>query len=75
MLSAHVQYLQNLLDNGQAVIFGRTTNEDDSTFGMVVFEAENERDAREVMSNDPAVKGGIMTADLFPYRIAGLRGQ
>ena len=75
VLAAHLQYLQELLGSGQAVMFGRTTNEDISTFGIVVFEADDEAAALQIMNNDPAVKGGIMTADLFPYRIAGLRGQ
>jgi len=36
-------------------------------------EAESETEARYLMENDPAVKNGIMTAELHPYRIALMR--
>ncbi len=33
-------------------------------------EAEDEDAAREIMANDPAIKGSVLAAQLFPFRIA-----
>jgi hypothetical protein len=46
---------------------------DESTFGIAIFEAENEEVARTIMENDPAVAGGVMRATLYPYRVALMR--
>ena len=48
-------------------------NNDESTLGIAIFEAEDESTARNIMENDPAVKGGVMTAELYPYQIALMR--
>ncbi|MEM7480903.1 MAG: YciI family protein [Acidobacteriota bacterium] len=69
----HVAYLRDLVDKGQVLLFGRTQENDDSTFGLVVFEADGEAAARAIMEGDPAVAEGLMTARLQPYRIAGGR--
>ena len=73
ILERHVAYLERLTDEGVVVLFGRTQNADESTIGLVIFEARDEDAAREVMQADPAVDEGLMTATLFPYRIAGMR--
>ena len=49
---------------------GRTQNADETAFGLVVFRAESETAARQIMLEDPAVKHGVMTASLYPYRVA-----
>lgn len=51
---------------------GRTL---EKTFGLVIFEAESEVEARRLMNNDPAVTEGMMTAELFPYHVALIRGE
>ena len=72
ILSEHSKYLESLVNKGVVLVFGRTQNNDASTFGIVIFQAESEDTARVIMNNDPAVKNGIMRAELFPYKIAGL---
>ena len=49
---------------------GRTLNTDESSFGIVIFEAESEKAARQVVDNNPAVRQEVMRAELYPYRIA-----
>ncbi|NLL89375.1 MAG: hypothetical protein GX228_10760 [Firmicutes bacterium] len=44
-------------------------------FGVVIFEADSEEEARFLMETDPAVEEGIMTAELFPYRVALWRAK
>ena len=59
---------------GRVILAGRTLNESDpSQFGVVIFEAESEDEARKVMEADDAVKEQIMTAQLFPFSVALIR--
>ena len=46
---------------------------DSDGFGIVIFEVDSEEEAQLFMETDPAVKEGIMTATLFPYRVALIR--
>jgi uncharacterized protein len=69
-LSASISHLQQLLAAGTLLMAGRTTNNDERTFGIAILVAESEAKARELMQNDPAVRHGVMRAELFPYRIA-----
>jgi uncharacterized protein YciI len=43
---------------------------DEKTFGIVIIDVSSEEEAKNIMENDPAVKEGVMTAELFPYRVA-----
>jgi uncharacterized protein YciI len=67
----HFMYLQNLEKEGKLILAGRTLISD--PLGIVILEVDTEEDAITLMNNDPAVKEGIMTAKLFPYRVAILR--
>jgi uncharacterized protein YciI len=49
---------------------GRTLNTDESSFGIIIFRADSEEAARRIVADDPAVRGGVMRAELYPYRIA-----
>jgi uncharacterized protein YciI len=66
----HFNYLKQLCDAGVVILAGRTLNADPSGFGIVIFSADSEDSARELMNNDPAVSEGVFSAELFPYRIA-----
>jgi len=72
IVAQHFAYLKGLAEQGVLVIAGRTLNTDESAFGIAIFRADSEESARTVMNNDPAVKNGIMRAELYPYRIAVL---
>ena len=73
--SRHFAHLQDLTEKDVMILMGRTQNSDESTFGIAIFEAEDESAARMIMEADPAVAGGVMRADLYPYKIALMRGQ
>lgn len=75
ILSEHFNYLQSLTKQGVVLVFGRTQNNDPSTFGITIFRADSENAARSIMNNDPAVKKGLMRAELFPYKVAGLNAS
>lgn len=65
----HFAHLKALTDKGTVILAGRTTVLDETTFGIVIVEADSLEAARKLMQSDPAVEGGIMTAEVFPYEI------
>jgi uncharacterized protein YciI len=73
IVSRHFAYLSDLTGKGVMILMGRTQNNDESTFGIAIFEAEDEEAAQAIMENDPAVVGGVMRATLYPYRVALIR--
>jgi uncharacterized protein YciI len=70
IVGEHFQYLKRLCDAGTVVLAGRC---EDATFGIIVFTAPDDAAARALMNDDPAVRAGIFTAELHPFRIALLR--
>ena len=68
--SRHFNYLKDLLEKGVLVLAGRTLNTDNSSFGICIFEAEDEAAARKIMEADPAVQMRVFRAELYPYRVA-----
>ena len=70
IVSQHFDYLQRLLAGGILILAGRTLNTDDSTFGIVIFNANSDEEAQRIVDSDPAVQRGVMRATLFPYRVA-----
>jgi uncharacterized protein YciI len=69
-VSAHFNYLKTLMEQGVIILAGRTLNTDPTSFGIIVFNADSEEAARAIVDGDPAVSGGVMRAELFPYRVA-----
>ncbi|HEU4965793.1 MAG TPA: YciI family protein [Bacilli bacterium] len=72
VMGRHFHYLQGLLKEQRLIMAGPCL---DAEFGLVVFVAESEEEAREVMNNDPAIKEGVMIADLHPFRVSLLQGR
>jgi uncharacterized protein YciI len=70
IIGQHFDYLAKLVEEGIVFMAGRTLTADEKTFGIVIFAAATEPDAVALMQNDPAVKLGVMKAELFPYRVA-----
>ena len=71
IVGRHFRRLQQKHKEGRVLLAGRTLNESDpSQFGVVIFEAASEEEARALMEADDAVKEKIMTAQLFPFRVA-----
>jgi uncharacterized protein YciI len=70
IMSEHFEYLQGVLADGKLVLAGPAL---DASFGIAVFEAENETEAQGIMEGDPSVANGVMQATLHPYRVSLLR--
>lgn len=67
ILEAHYAYLKHKLDSGELLLAGPCT---DYAFGITIFRAGSEEAAQEFIANDPAVLGGVMTAELHPFRVS-----
>ncbi len=70
VIGEHFAYLQALCGANIVLFVGRTTQADDTTFGIVVLEVADAELANKVMEADPAVREDVMWAELFPFRIA-----
>ena len=70
LVGEHLQYLKGLMEAGVVKLAGRTLNDDASTFGIVIFEAADTNAAHAIADNDPAVRHGVMRAEIYPFRIA-----
>jgi uncharacterized protein len=69
ILDEHFNYLKDLTAKGVVLLVGRTTNTDESSFGIIIFHAESEEAARRIMESDPAVQNRVFNGVLFPFRI------
>jgi uncharacterized protein YciI len=69
-LGRHFNRFKAAIESGQLILAGRTEEPGEKTFGIAIFEAADETAARKFMNEDPAVVGGLMTAELHPFRIA-----
>ena len=68
IVSEHFDYLKQLTRDGVVILAGRTQNTDNSSFGIVLFNAGTVEEAREIMLSDPAVKNKVFRAELFPIK-------
>ena len=69
VVAEHFAYLQNLSAQGVIILVGRTLTTDENTMGLTIFRAESEEAARQIVNSDPAVKKGLMTATLYPFKV------
>ena len=67
VVGEHFEYLKKLHADGTLILAGRT---EDASMGLVVLKADSEEAADSLMQADPAVKAGVFTARLYPYRLA-----
>lgn len=66
----HFARLKRLLAEGRLVLAGPCL---DGAFGIVILEANSEAEAAEIMRSDPAVRDGVMTAELHGFRVSLIR--
>ncbi len=70
VLERHFARFQEAIKSRQLILAGRTKEPGDKTFGVAIFAAPDEAAARVFMQADPAVSGGLMTAELHPFAVA-----
>jgi len=69
----HFQRLQRLLASGQLILAGPTLGTVNT--GLVIFDAPDQEAARQVMEEDPVVRGGYALGEVRPFRVSLLRGR
>ena len=70
VIKRHFVRFQDATKSGQLILAGRTSEPGDKTFGIAIFQAPDEAAAKKFMEEDPAVAGGLMTAELHPFAVA-----
>lgn len=69
-VSDHFDRLKKDTAEGIVLLAGRTSQTDETGFGIVIFQANSLIEAQDYMANDPAVLNGIMTAEVHEFRLA-----
>lgn len=67
VMDEHFAYLKAAQAAGILRLAGPCT---DAAFGIVLFRAESEAAAQSFMAGDPAVRQGVMTAELHRFRVS-----
>jgi hypothetical protein len=75
ILTEDFDYLEGLAVGGMVLLAGRTQENDEPTFGIVILQVDAEDAAREAMQNDLAVAGAVMYARLHPFSISIRAGR
>ena len=70
IVEEHFQRLKIDCETGKVILAGRTLTNTPEGFGIVIFKEDSIKNAEMYMKNDPAIQKKIMTASLFPYRVA-----
>jgi uncharacterized protein YciI len=66
-MQAHFTYLKQASAMGVVLLAGPCLDE---TFGIVIFQAQDETTARGFMQSDPAVKSNVMLSELHPMKVS-----
>ena len=72
IMQEHFNYLKAGIQSGKVILAGPCL---DDTFGLVVFQAEDEVSANAFMMNDPSIRKNIMMAELHPFNVSIFRDQ
>jgi uncharacterized protein YciI len=68
LAAQHWMYSVDLLKKGIIIFAGRTLDTTADSFASVVIRANSETEARKIAESDPAAKGGLFRARVFPYQ-------
>jgi uncharacterized protein YciI len=65
MMKEHGQYWRSLMEQGIAHVFGPVMDPK-GVWGLGIVEAMNEDEIRSFTAEDPAIKSGLTTLEIFP---------
>jgi len=67
VMDQHIAYWRAEMKSGKVLIFG-PVRDPAGVYGLMILRASGEAEARELISNDPAVLGGIgMRPEIHPF--------
>lgn len=70
IVGRHFHYYQKLVNDGVALLVGRTQDNSANTLGLAILKAADLESAWRIAEFDPAVREGVMTLEVRPYSIA-----
>lgn len=62
----HMANIQRMADTGKLIVAGPFSGNNDTYRGMLIFKTTLE-DAKQMVAEDPAVKAGRLTLELYPW--------
>jgi uncharacterized protein YciI len=68
-LTGHGEYWQKQLKEGKAVLAGGMKGDYWDNVALIIFEANSEAAANEIVKNDPAVKAYVFQAQVRPFDV------
>lgn len=71
-MGEHAEYWQRIFGDGRVVVYG-PVGDPAGSWGLAVVEADTEDAVRAIGADDPAVKSGMCTFDVFPMAAAIVR--
>jgi uncharacterized protein YciI len=66
VVERHGAYLERLHADGRVLFAGRCW---DGPFGLVLLDVADEDEARSIVEDDPSVRLGVQTAELYPFNV------
>lgn len=72
IVSQHFYWLKENSEKGIVLLAGRTLNTDPTSFGIAIFRADSDQAAQEFAAQDPGIRGGVFSCEIYPYRVAML---
>jgi uncharacterized protein YciI len=72
VMGRHTQYLARLHAEGTLILAGPCL---DGAFALNVFAADSPEAAARILEEDPAVRGGLVHAELHPFHVSFLKGE
>jgi uncharacterized protein YciI len=67
----HAEYLRGQFEAGRLVAYGPVLSQ--NPFGLIIVEAEEEREVHELMAGDPKIGAGLNGYDIAPMHVTGAR--
>lgn len=67
IMTEHGAYFTDLMNRGIAIVFGPVFDPK-GVWGLGIVEAENEDQVRILMADDPSIKSGLNTVEIYQIR-------
>lgn len=74
LMNEHSTYFQLQFDAGKLLLYGPVMAPD-RAFGVGIFEVADEAEARQFGENDPSVRVGLNSWELYPMHVVGSRAK
>lgn len=71
LMGRHAEYLRGQFEAGHLVAYGPVLSQ--NPFGLIIVEAEEEREVHELMAGDPTIGAGLNGYDIAPMHVTGAR--